>query len=100
MTQSHDQSFPRLLNVNETAALLSVSPKTVYYWVERREIPFIKVGRHVRFKAHEVIGFFEQKTAQEKPPCHLGQLIVNNSFSRSLKIRGEEPASSCTKPEN
>ena len=38
------------LNVKEAAKFLGVSPQTVYLWVERRQIPHLRVmGRNIRF---------------------------------------------------
>ena len=45
----------RLVNINELAEILSVAKGTLYQWVYLRRIPFIKVGRCVRFDAEEVI---------------------------------------------
>lgn len=38
-----------LLNVAEAARFLAVSPSTLYGWVWQRRIPFVKLGRAVRF---------------------------------------------------
>jgi excisionase family DNA binding protein len=38
------------LTVRETAKYLGVSPQTVYLWVERKQIPHLRVmGRNIRF---------------------------------------------------
>jgi excisionase family DNA binding protein len=40
--------FP--LTVREAARFLGVSPQTVYLWVERKQIPHLRVmGRNIRF---------------------------------------------------
>ena len=40
--------FP--MNVKEAAKFLGVSPQTVYLWVERKQIPHLRVmGRNIRF---------------------------------------------------
>jgi excisionase family DNA binding protein len=40
----------RPLNVKEAAKFLGVSPQTVYLWVERKQIPRLRVmGRNIRF---------------------------------------------------
>jgi excisionase family DNA binding protein len=40
----------RPLNVKEAAKFLGVSPQTVYLWVERKQIPHLRVmGRNIRF---------------------------------------------------
>lgn len=57
----------RLYGLNEIAQFLRVSPKTVYYWVSRHEIPYLKVGRHVRFQVPEVVEFFLTKNRGRQP---------------------------------
>ena len=43
-----DDEFP--LTVSEAAKYLGVSPQTVYLWVERKQIPHLRVmGRNIRF---------------------------------------------------
>jgi excisionase family DNA binding protein len=38
------------LTVREAARFLGVSPQTVYLWVERKQIPHLRVmGRNIRF---------------------------------------------------
>jgi excisionase family DNA binding protein len=39
-----------LLNIEQFAAALGVRPATVRQWVWMRKIPYLKVGRCVRFK--------------------------------------------------
>jgi excisionase family DNA binding protein len=40
----------RPLTVREAAKFLGVSPQTVYLWVERKQIPHLRVmGRNIRF---------------------------------------------------
>jgi len=45
---ARDAEYP--LTVREAARFLGVSPQTVYLWVERKQIPHLRVmGRHIRF---------------------------------------------------
>jgi excisionase family DNA binding protein len=38
------------MTVKEAAKFLGVSPQTVYLWVERKQIPHLRVmGRNIRF---------------------------------------------------
>lgn len=39
----------RLVNVNEAAKYLAVSVSTLYGWAWQRKLPFVKVGRALRF---------------------------------------------------
>lgn len=95
LNESVNMAAWRLLDLHEMASLLSVSPKTLYYWVSRREVPFTKVGRHIRFNPREVLDFYHNKTL-ELQPCSLNELSVKGKLllPRSLKIRSVKPASS------
>ncbi len=43
-----NEEYP--LTVREAAKYLGVSPQTVYLWVERKQIPHLRVmGRNIRF---------------------------------------------------
>lgn len=55
----------RLLTVQEAARYLAVSVSTLYGWVWQRRIPFIKMGRAVRFDPGDLKAFVE---ANKQPP--------------------------------
>lgn len=44
----------RLLTVEEVAELLRLRPRTIYNMVSRRQIPFRKAGRQLRFAEAEI----------------------------------------------
>lgn len=62
-TKSEDASCVergvRLLTVQQAARYLSVSVSTLYGWVWQRRIPFVKVGRGLRFDLSDLEGFIE-----------------------------------------
>lgn len=46
------------LTVRQAALFLGVSPQTVYSWVERKQIPHLRVmGRNIRFLRSELYRF-------------------------------------------
>jgi excisionase family DNA binding protein len=51
----------RYLSVEQTAIYLGLSPKTIYSWAEKREIPAYKVGRVWRFDKAELDDFVRGK---------------------------------------
>ncbi len=55
----------RLLTVREAAEYLGTTPATLYTKVWRREVPFIKLGRSVRFDVRDLDELIEQ--ARVKP---------------------------------
>ena len=49
------------LKVRDAAVFLGVSPQTVYLWVERKQIPHLRVmGRNIRFLKSELEPFRAQ----------------------------------------
>ena len=59
----------RPLTVREAAKFLGVSPQTVYLWVERKQIPHLRVmGRNIRFLKSDLEPFrasFKQEMENE-----------------------------------
>jgi excisionase family DNA binding protein len=57
------------LTVREAAKYLGVSPQTVYLWVERKQIPHLRVmGRNIRFLKSDLEPFrasFKQEMENE-----------------------------------
>lgn len=54
-----------LLTVPEAAAYLRVKPRTVYQWVWRRRIPFLKAGSAVRFSRAELDVWLSRRNRKE-----------------------------------
>lgn len=50
-----------LLTYKDVAMRLAVSPQTVRVWVMKQKIPFIKIGRLVRFKEEEIEQWIERR---------------------------------------
>ena len=48
-----------LLTVREAAQYLAVSVSTLYGWVWLQRIPFIKIGRALRFDSRDLAAFIE-----------------------------------------
>jgi excisionase family DNA binding protein len=57
------------MTVREAAKFLGVSQQTVYLWVERKQIPHLRVmGRNIRFLKSELVPFrasFRQEMENE-----------------------------------
>lgn len=57
---------PRLVTVNDAARYLAVSVSTLYGWVYQRRIPFVKVGRALRFEMDDLDNFVERNRTQPR----------------------------------
>ena len=49
----------RLLDIKEAAEFLNISPNTLYSWVNQRRIPFVKLGRRVKFDLKDLEDWIE-----------------------------------------
>jgi excisionase family DNA binding protein len=60
MTKTDD--FPNLIDINEAAALIALKPSTLRAWVLNRRIPFVRVGRLLRFKKSDLLALVEKNS--------------------------------------
>lgn len=44
----------KLLNIDQAAAFLNLRPKTLYSYICRRRIPFVKIGSRVLFNPEKL----------------------------------------------
>lgn len=51
----------KLFSPVELSEMLSISIETVYAWTSQKRIPFIKIGRLVRFRSNDVNKWLEEK---------------------------------------
>ncbi len=51
----------RLMSKAELAVYLGVTERTLELWMRQRKIPFIKLGRTVRFRVDSVQRYIEEK---------------------------------------
>lgn len=80
----------KILSAKEIAEFLKVPVSTVYAWTSGNRIPYIKIGKHLRFNLEEVLDFFRERTKIKQHTCHSKQLEVNaklHNVLRSLKTR-------------
>jgi excisionase family DNA binding protein len=55
-----------LLTTEEFAAALGLSPKTVRQWTWRRSVPFVRVGRAIRFQPETVKEIIDRGSVPER----------------------------------
>lgn len=54
----------KFLGPKELAKLLGVPVNTIYYWVSKKQIPVVKMGKHNRFNYQEVLEFFKKSNGK------------------------------------
>jgi excisionase family DNA binding protein len=60
----------RLLDVDTAATYLGVTPRFVRRLVAERRIPFVKIGRYVRFEIPDLDRFIEAGRVESVAPRH------------------------------
>jgi len=67
-----------LMTVQEAAQFLSVSVSTLYGWAWQRKIPFVKVGRALRFEAADLERFIRANRfeARSEGPRTIGPSVA------------------------
>ena len=75
----------QLLNVEQLSKVLNVSVSWIYQRTSENRIPFIKVGKYVRFDLDEVIQFL--KSSSRKSLC---QSNDRPTMAATLNMEGSE----------
>jgi excisionase family DNA binding protein len=55
----------RLLDIDQIVDRLNISKNTVYSWVYQKKIPYIKLGRNVRFDPEKIERWLKSKEVAE-----------------------------------
>jgi len=66
---SEKEQYPmqRLMSVKEAAVYTGLSPHTIYSMVSQRRIPYVKVGRLVKFDEAMLRAWIKQHTVMPMP---------------------------------
>ena len=56
----------KLLTIEEVAEILNVKVSWVRSAIFRREIPYVKVGNHVRFKEYDLLEWLEKNSVTQR----------------------------------
>lgn len=55
----------RLIGIKEAAEYLDISVNTLYTWVSQKRIPYVKIGRLVKFDLEFLNRFIESNVIEE-----------------------------------
>jgi len=55
-----------LINVKQLSESTGLNVFTLYSWINQKRIPYVKVGRLVRFDPKKIEKWIEEKTVEEK----------------------------------
>lgn len=51
-----------LITIQELSILLQISISTLYRWVHKKEIPYVKLGGKLRFSKSDIDDFIKQNS--------------------------------------
>lgn len=58
------KQMKQYLSPKELAQYINVSIHTIYYWIATRQIPFVKLGRLIRFNLAEIQEWLKSKKVE------------------------------------
>jgi excisionase family DNA binding protein len=56
----------QLLDTTEASEFLGISKNTLYEWIVQKKIPYLKVGRLVKFKKEDLEAWLKKRTQEEE----------------------------------
>jgi excisionase family DNA binding protein len=80
-TEISDCSGRRLLTVKQAAQYLAVSISTLYGWVWQQRIPFVKLGRALRFDLAELEQFIDSNRVPLRGVCVIRRERARNCYN-------------------
>ena len=72
----------RLLTAKEVAGMLSISPKTIYSYVERDMIPYYKIEASIRFRARDIAKWLRDRASYRFDVPEAGAKAAGNPVRR------------------
>ena len=55
---------PNLISIQQAAEYLGITVGTIYQWRSQHKIPYIKVGRRVKFKKEQLDQWLAERTVR------------------------------------
>ena len=66
MSSTSSNHIPELLTAKELEALLKIDVKTIYSYVQRGLIPYVKIESNVRFLKNEIAEWIQERSYEPK----------------------------------
>ena len=58
----------KLMDINQLAEMLNVKKKTIYDWVHKDLIPYVKLGRLLRFDPNDIEQWIKKRRVKGRNP--------------------------------
>ena len=56
----------KLMDISQLSEMLNVKKKTIYDWVHKRQIPYIKLGHLLRFDPNDIEKWLKSRRQKAK----------------------------------
>ncbi len=76
----------RLMTAKQVSELIEVRPSTVYQWVHLGLIPYVKIGKCVRFKKDELLRWIDKNHRKERVSF---KIIEKNFKNKRISVQKE-----------
>ncbi len=61
------EALPEMLTAKDLEALLQIDRKTIYAYVQKGLIPYMRIESNVRFSKHQVLEWLRERTFEPRP---------------------------------
>lgn len=61
------EALPEILTAQELEKFLRINRKTIYSYVQKGLIPYMRIESNVRFSKHQVLEWLRERTFQPRP---------------------------------
>lgn len=56
----------KFLTVKDVSEMYHLSKKSIYYYIEKGSLPYLRIGKHIRFETLEVLAFLKTESEKER----------------------------------
>jgi excisionase family DNA binding protein len=75
----------RLLDIEKLSEMLGVKRATIYAWIYRKKIPFIKLGRLLRFRESEILDWIAKQSVSPLLLIEARKKLKRSSYKPSMQ---------------
>ncbi len=83
------QDMPELLTAKDLEAITQIDVKTIYAYVQKGLVPYVRIQSNIRFRKAEILDWLEKQTVRQRPASGNGpgQERRGNLSQVSLRLR-------------
>ena len=74
------------LTINEASHYLGIKPSTLYAMVERKEIPYYRIGRLIKFTKPDLDAFMQEHRVERMDTEKEARKILNHTRNQKINV--------------